>query len=131
MIFYVYITKKLIIFPFFTPRFSIRKFIIVAELFLIRGSGVGVNSLRQTNISWGGSYMQMNRGEGGLVGFFQKLKISTENTFWMPPSRKKMGIVSNAMVLFHTQNIPKLPRNLHTTSKYMCPRRFYLLPNFK
>ena len=42
LIFHADITKKIIFFSLFTPRFSIRKFITVVELSLRRGRGRGL-----------------------------------------------------------------------------------------
>ena len=48
LIFYVEFTKNVTIFSLFTPRFFIRKFINVAEHFLIGGGWGGGNSLKRT-----------------------------------------------------------------------------------
>ena len=70
--------KKIILFSLFIPRFFIRKFITVAELFLRAGE------LTKTNVRWGwGRTCKTNRDEQEEGG--QKLEFSSERTFWMTP----------------------------------------------
>ena len=119
------ITKKLIIFPLFTPHFPLKIYNCRGTFFekgKEGGGGCGGAQLTKANVSWVGTGERGGRGRVG--GFFQKLETFTGNTYSTPGSRKKRTLlVMLSSFLIH--NSSNLSRDLHITSNYRRPRRFY------